>query len=526
MVDATNLGSASSGIYSKDHQGLKVISQGCYLIPMGEAITVLHVEDDQDLAELAATYLEREDDRLEVRSVPTPEECLDLLGTDDFDGIISDYDLPDKNGIELLTAVRETHPHLPFILFTGKGSEEVAGDAISAGVTDYLQKEIGTSQFTVLANRLTNAIEQHRARQEVEETEQKLSQLAERTDDILFMFNGDRSELLFINSAFEDIWGESIDELQANPQLYLESIHPDDRERAVEAMETIASGEEIVIEYRVMRTAEDQRWIRGKTKPIFDEEGAVTRIVGYVRDITEHKERERRLDAIFNNTHTFVGLLEPDGTVLEVNETALSFGGLALEDVQGEPIWETFWIQGDEATQAILRDGVEQAREGDSFRAEIEVQGDDRDAIVDFTIRPVTNEAGEVILLVPEGRDITERIEEERKREQIIDRVTDSIIEVDAEWQITLVNEQAVELSGMSEDHLLGSDFWEVFHGAKGTRFEEEYRAVMETGEATSIEEYFGQVDTRFYIEVYPKDDGGLAFYFIAVDDGEGRTPG
>jgi PAS domain S-box-containing protein len=127
-----------------------------------DAIRVLHVDDDADLAELAAIYLERESDRLDVETVTDTGEALDRVVDGGVDCVVSDYDMPGRNGIEFLGAVRETRPDLPFILYTGKGSEEVASDAIASGVTDYLQKESGTGQYAVLANRITNAVEQYR----------------------------------------------------------------------------------------------------------------------------------------------------------------------------------------------------------------------------------------------------------------------------------------------------------------------------------------------------------------------------
>lgn len=127
-----------------------------------DAIRVLHVDDEPDLAELAATYLEREDDRFDVETATNADDGLDRIADEEFDCVVSDYDMPGRTGIEFLEAVRETHPDLPFILYTGKGSEAVAGDAIAAGVTDYLQKESGTSQYAVLANRIVNAVTQYR----------------------------------------------------------------------------------------------------------------------------------------------------------------------------------------------------------------------------------------------------------------------------------------------------------------------------------------------------------------------------
>jgi DNA-binding NarL/FixJ family response regulator len=74
--------------------------------------------------------------------------------------------MPGMDGIEFLQAVREEFPDLPFILFTGKGSEAVASEAISAGVTDYLQKDTGTNQYTVLTNRVRNAVKRREAERE------------------------------------------------------------------------------------------------------------------------------------------------------------------------------------------------------------------------------------------------------------------------------------------------------------------------------------------------------------------------
>ncbi|MFB6130408.1 MAG: response regulator [Salinigranum sp.] len=103
-----------------------------------EPIRVLHVEDDPEFADLTATFLERENGQLGVATAASASEGLARIRSDDVDCVVSDYDMPGRNGIEFLESVREVRPGLPFILFTGKGSEEVASEAISAGVTDYL----------------------------------------------------------------------------------------------------------------------------------------------------------------------------------------------------------------------------------------------------------------------------------------------------------------------------------------------------------------------------------------------------
>lgn len=100
----------------------------------------MHVDDNPEFAELAATFLERERESFSVDTAGGAVGGLEMLRETAYDCIVSGYDMPGMSGVELLETVRETYPNLPFVLFTGKRSEEVASEAISAGVTDYLRK--------------------------------------------------------------------------------------------------------------------------------------------------------------------------------------------------------------------------------------------------------------------------------------------------------------------------------------------------------------------------------------------------
>ena len=132
-------------------------------------------------------------------------------------------------------------------------------------------------------------------------------------------------------------------------------------------------------------------------------------------DITERKQRERRLEAIFNQTYQFTGLMEPDGTLIEANDTALRFGAVDQEEVVGKPLWETYWTQTGEASKQKLRDAIQRAADGEFVRYERPIRGREEDRVIDFSIRPVTDEDGEVELLIPEARDITELKRREQK---------------------------------------------------------------------------------------------------------------
>jgi DNA-binding NtrC family response regulator len=107
------------------------------------------VDDEETFLSLTATALERESDRIRVESVDRVVDGLARVADWGVDGVVSDYQVPERNGIEFLSSVRQTHPDLPFVLFTGKGSETVGSAAVSTGVTDYLRIPTGpTSTFS------------------------------------------------------------------------------------------------------------------------------------------------------------------------------------------------------------------------------------------------------------------------------------------------------------------------------------------------------------------------------------------
>lgn len=156
---------------------------------MSEPITVLVVDNEPDYAELAGTMLERERAEIAALVATDATEALEVRATRDVDCIVSDYEMPEMTGLELLERVREQEPELPFVLFTGRGSEELASEAIAAGVTQYLQKDSGTEQYALLANQITNAVSQYRAETELRRSERRykrtLTTLHETTRDLM-----------------------------------------------------------------------------------------------------------------------------------------------------------------------------------------------------------------------------------------------------------------------------------------------------------------------------------------------------
>ncbi len=183
--------------------------------------TVLHVDDDPAFLELSEEFLTRLQEDFTVVTESTACAGLERLANGEIHAVISDYEMPRMNGLEFLETVRADHPDLPFILFTCKGSEEIATEAIASGVTDYLQKGAGADQYEVLANRTVNALEQYFTMQDLWTTLRSFSRLVDQ--DLVGIFVLQNGMFRYVNRRFAQVFestqhaliGESIERVVA-----------------------------------------------------------------------------------------------------------------------------------------------------------------------------------------------------------------------------------------------------------------------------------------------------------------------
>jgi PAS domain S-box-containing protein len=215
--------------------------------PVSGTITVLHVEDDESFADMAASMLETVTDDVEVVTATDAEAALARLDEAPVDCVVSDYDMPGRNGLELLAAVHDDHPDLPFVLFTGKGSEEIASRAISAGVSDYLQKSGGRDCYEMLAKRIRDAVERYRS-------EERYHNLVDTAPVPIVLFGPDRRLRYANDAAVAFLAAPDAEALHGTPMP--EFVHPDDRERAGERFGRLMAEERAVPEneFRIRAT--------------------------------------------------------------------------------------------------------------------------------------------------------------------------------------------------------------------------------------------------------------------------------
>ncbi|MCP2731628.1 PAS domain S-box protein, partial [Symplocastrum sp. BBK-W-15] len=188
-------------------------------------------------------------------------------------------------------------------------------------------------------------------------------------------------------------------------------------------------------------------------------------------EVVQHKqiqkalrESERRFRAIFDGTFQFIGLLSPDGTVLEVNQTALNFAEMAADEVVNHPFWEARWWGSSPEIQEQIKQTIAAAAIGDFIRYEVEFIGSQNNiATIDFSLKPVRDEFGQVVLLIFEGRDITIRRRAEanlHKSQQrlalLVQQTPLAVIEWNDREEIVEWNSAAQAIFGYSKDEVMG----------------------------------------------------------------------
>lgn len=134
---------------------------------MTPKIRVLFVDDDPAYRDLAAMMLEKVDSSIDVLTEGDPSNVPHRLTDESIDCVVSDYQMPGMDGLQLCERIREVHPEVPFFLFTSFEGGEVIEAALETGATDYIRKESGIEHFKLLANRVVKAVEHHRLRNQL-----------------------------------------------------------------------------------------------------------------------------------------------------------------------------------------------------------------------------------------------------------------------------------------------------------------------------------------------------------------------
>jgi len=313
------------------------------------------------------------------------------------------------------------------------------------------------------------------------------------------------------NERWARMLGYEPSEIEPDVSAWERLVHPVDREQTLAALDAHLNGTSPAYqsEHRLLSKSGEWRWVLDCGKVIERAaDGRPLRAAGTHLDISARKEAElalgrseQRFRAAFNQTFQFMSLLTPEGIVLEVNETVLKFAGVRRETVVDRPLWEAYpWSISRETTER-LGEAVRRAAAGEFVRYEVDLWGEGQVVTpVDFSVRPMFDDAGHVTVLIAEGRDLTdlkraqklELAEKERRRlEAVLRFMTKGVVIAEPNGDVVSANPAALRLLGFEKEEnarralrhfsefelrtldgrLIGNDEWPLARAAHGQTF-------------------------------------------------------
>jgi PAS domain S-box-containing protein len=323
--------------------------------------------------------------------------------------------------------------------------------------------EVTLDVARTLAAHTATALDRIERERTIRTSERRLRLIAEHIDEIVYLAAADFSEILYVNPAYEEIYGRPVEELYADPTSFVEAAHPEDRDRYEADVRRLIADVEAGDpedayrgEYRIRRDGET-RWVTVTRFPIEDDDGTVDRIVGRVRDVTERRRREREYEQIFDGVNDAIAVFDPEtGDIVDVNDTYHELLGYAdLETIrqlgiEGLSVTEEGYT-GEEGRRLVR----EVAESGEPTTVEWRGEREDGEHLwLEATLAPA--EIGGERRVLSIQRDVTERKRREREYERIFHGVNDSITVHDPETAELLdVNDTFCELLGYDREEIL-----------------------------------------------------------------------
>ena len=497
---------------------------------MADILRVLCVDDEPNILDLCKIYLERTGE-FSVDIVLSGEEALTQLGKKQYDAIVSDYQMPEMDGISLLKQVRATQVDVSFILFTGRGREEIVIEAINNGVDFYLQKGGDPrSQFTELAHKIVSAATGRRSEQAFRESEEKFRYLVENAlEPILILdFQG---KILFANNGVAKLI-EVSDYAGLIGRNVMEFIAQESREDVIRDFIQVYQGHDgFLSHYHVMVGNGKKIYVESIGK-VVTYEGKPADLIS-IRDITERKraddallESEQKFRETTNHIPgvVFQFVAKPDGSLQLPYVSDRIKDILGIEDTRGDLFQSlTSRIHPDDKV-GFFASVDESVRSGSPWRAEARFIKPSGETIwLQGMSSPVEHDDGLVFYGVL--TDISDRKQAEEAQRQIFENNALGMTLALPDLRFHLVNPAFVSMLGYSEEEFRKMSFKDVTHPDYLTGDIEGVRALAEGSiPVYSTEKRYIRKDGStlwgaLTVTTIRNHDGTLRYYLAQIED-------
>jgi PAS domain S-box-containing protein len=256
----------------------------------------MYVDDEPALLEIGKLFLEKSG-QFRVDTVTSASEALQKIKSISYDAIVSDYQMPEMDGIALLKEIRAEFPDLPFIIFTGKGREEVVIEAFDNGADFYLQKGgTPTPQFLELGHKIIAAVRRRQAEKAFLDSETRYRNVVEDQTEFISRFLPNVTHV-FANEAYCRYFKKSRDEIIG--KKFIPDIPQEDKNLVRDHFLSLTRDNPIAtIDHRIIMPDGEVRWQCWTDRAIFNQLGALIEYQSVGRDITKAKRFEEKLRMI------------------------------------------------------------------------------------------------------------------------------------------------------------------------------------------------------------------------------------
>jgi PAS domain S-box-containing protein len=422
--------------------------------------TVLYVDDEQDLLDLTRLFLERSPDFC-VKTQISAQAALDSPLISTCDVIVSDYQMPEMDGIAFLKAVRKRFGALPFILFTGRGREEVVIEAINNGVDFYLQKGGDPkSQFAELSHKIKMAVERKRAVDEHSESEKRFSSIFNASPIHQMITGFSTGRILDINDRFlkditlsrSEVIGRTMDEIG----LFIDNTQYSAIIRQLERDGMVRNAELL---------------IRARSGRTYTTLTSLTRVQDHNQDliytqsvdITAQKKAQQTINALLNAPPDVSLLLDTNGVILAANNAASVRYGQPVQNLIG---MDAFTLISPDL--ADLR--RKKINEAIATREPLVYLDDRTGRSYENHLYPVIGPDGEVGAVAIHSHEITEErqakeaLKESEEKYRLVVEHSHDCIYIYRDNHFLFINRQTEEFSGFSHDELMKRELWDFIH--------------------------------------------------------------
>lgn len=370
-------------------------------------IYCLLVDDDNSLLAISKEFLEM-NEGMKVLTCDTPTKVPDMCREFKFDVIVSDYEMPALNGIELFKRLREEGIETPFILFTGRGREEVAIGALNAGIDFYLNKGGDPrSQFAEVGNAIAQLVRRKQAEEAISYNARRFRHIIENVLDLVMIVNEKGIIEYASPSVSKSLKYRPEELLGVDARTF---CHPDDIYLDTSALRNEVRASKGTREFRLRTSDGSYRWFEGIVRSSPKEFGE-NRFIANAWNIDERKKmeisitnKERMLRAIFDNAKENHLIISLNGKIVTANKRLSDLLGYTAEELVGKDVFDLVAPKYKGMAREQLRDRA-QGKEGPStYRLSLQRRDGKEQPVLVYS-RRVDNQ-GEGTLIVLTGSEI------------------------------------------------------------------------------------------------------------------------